>query len=50
MPTVEVARSFGGGLSSVKRYAKVAREGGGGSLRPTEESNPGRGAPRQTSA
>jgi transposase len=32
MPTVEVARTFGVGLSSVKRYAKVAREGG--SLRP----------------
>jgi transposase len=28
MPTVEVARAFGVGLSSVKRYAKVAREGG----------------------
>ena len=28
MHTVEVARTFGVGLSSVKRYAKVAREGG----------------------
>ena len=28
MPTVEVARTFGVGLSSVKRYARVAREGG----------------------
>jgi hypothetical protein len=27
MPTVEVARTFGAGLSSVKRYAKTAREG-----------------------
>ena len=38
MPTVEVARTFGVGLSSVKRYAKVVREGG--SLRP--KRNPGR--------
>ena len=38
MPTVEVARTFGLGLSSVKRYAKTAREGG--SLRP--KSSPGR--------
>jgi transposase len=38
MPTVEVARTFGVGLSSVKRYAKTAREGG--SLRP--KSSPGR--------
>src|SRR5829696_3998276 len=39
MPTVEVARTFGVGLSfSVKRYAKVAREGG--SLRP--KRSPGR--------
>ncbi len=38
MPTVEVARAFGVGLSSVKRYAKVAREGG--SLRP--KRSPGR--------
>src|ERR671932_2024502 len=36
--TVEVARTFGVGLSSVKRYAKVAREGG--SLRP--KRSPGR--------
>ena len=36
--TVEVARTFGVGLSSVKRYAKVAREGG--SLR--LEWSPGR--------
>ena len=28
MPTTEVARTFGVGLSSVKRYAKTAREGG----------------------
>ena len=28
MPTVEVACTFGVGLSSVKRYAKTAREGG----------------------
>jgi transposase len=28
MATVEVARTFGVGLSFVKRYAKVAREGG----------------------
>ena len=27
MPTNEVARAFGVGLSSVKRYAKTAREG-----------------------
>jgi transposase len=27
MPTLEVARTFGVGLSSVKRYAKTAREG-----------------------
>jgi transposase len=32
MPTVEVSRTFGVGLSSVKRYVKTAREGG--SLRP----------------
>jgi transposase len=39
MSTVEVARTFGGvGLSSVKRYAKVARQGG--SLRP--KRSPGR--------
>lgn len=38
MPTVEVARTFGVGLSSVKRYAKVARQGG--SLRP--KRSPGR--------
>jgi transposase len=38
MPTVEVARTFGVGLSSVKRYAKTAREGG--SLRP--KKSPGR--------
>src|SRR5215208_4217600 len=38
MPTVEVARTFGVGLSSVKRYAKTAREGG--SLRP--KRSPGR--------
>jgi transposase len=38
MPTVEVARTFGVGLSSVKRYARVAREGG--SLRP--KRSPGR--------
>ena len=38
VPTVEVARSFGVGISSVKRYAKVAREGG--SLRP--KRSPGR--------
>jgi transposase len=38
MPTVEVARTFGVGLSSVKRYAKVAREGG--SLHP--KRSPGR--------
>ena len=38
MATVEVARTFGVGLSSVKRYAKVAREGG--SLRP--KKSPGR--------
>ena len=38
MATVEVARTFGVGLSSVKRYTKVAREGG--SLRP--KSSPGR--------
>ena len=37
-PTVEVARTFGVGLSSVKRYAKTAREGG--SLRP--KRGPGR--------
>ena len=28
MPTVEAARTFGVGISSVKRYAKTAREGG----------------------
>jgi transposase len=38
MSTAEVARAFGVGLSSVKRYAKTAREGG--SLRP--KRNPGR--------
>jgi transposase len=38
MSTAEVARAFGVGLSSVKRYAKTAREGG--SLRP--KWNPGR--------
>jgi len=38
VPTVEVARTFGVGISSVKRYAKVAREGG--SLRP--KRSPGR--------
>jgi transposase len=38
MPTVEVTRTFGVGLSSVKRYAKTAREGR--SLRP--KSSPGR--------
>ena len=38
MCTVEVARTFGVVLSSVKRYAKVAREGG--SLRP--KRRPGR--------
>ena len=38
MPTVEVARTFGMGISSVKRYAKTAREGG--SLRP--KKSPGR--------
>jgi len=38
MPTTEVARTFGVGLSSVKRYAKTAREGG--SLHP--KSSPGR--------
>ena len=39
MPTVEVARAFGVGLSSVKRYAEVvAREGG--SLHP--KRSPGR--------
>lgn len=39
MPTVEVARTFGVGLSSVKRYAKVAREGG--SLRPKRGARAG---------
>ena len=38
MSTSEVARTFGVGLSSVKRYAKTAREGG--SLRPRR--SPGR--------
>jgi transposase len=38
VPTIEVARTFGVGISSVKRYAKVAREGG--SLRP--KRSPGR--------
>src|SRR3954471_18454041 len=38
VPTVEVARTFGVGISSVKRYAKTAREGG--SLRP--KKSPGR--------
>jgi len=38
MPTVEVVRTFGVGISSVKRYAKTAREGG--SLRP--KKSPGR--------
>ena len=36
MPTVEVARPFGVGLSSIKRYAKIAREGG--SLSPMSSS------------
>ena len=38
MPTVEVARTFGVGISSLKRYAKTVREGG--SLRP--KRSPGR--------
>ena len=38
MPTAAVARTFGVGISSVKRYAKTAREGG--SLRPRR--SPGR--------
>ncbi len=38
VPTIEVARTFGVGISSVKRYAKVAREGG--SLPP--KRSPGR--------
>ena len=38
MPTAAVARTFGVGISSVKRYAKTAREGG--SLRP--KRSPGR--------
>ena len=38
MPTIEVARTSGVGLSFVKRYAKVAREGR--SLRP--KKSPGR--------
>ena len=38
MPTSEVARAFGVGLSSVKRYTKTAREGG--SLSPRR--SPGR--------
>lgn len=38
MPTIEVARAFGVGLSSVKRHAKTAREGG--SLSPRR--SPGR--------
>ncbi len=38
MPTIEVARTFCVGISSVKRYAKTAREGG--SLRP--KRSPGR--------
>ena len=38
VPTVEVARTFGVGISSVKRYAKIAREGR--SLRP--KRSPGR--------
>ena len=38
IPTTEVARAFGVGLSSVKRYVKTTREGG--SLRP--KSSPGR--------
>jgi transposase len=38
MSTAEAARAFGVGLSSVKRYAKTAREGG--SLRP--KRSPGR--------
>jgi transposase len=38
MPTAAVARTFGVGISSVKRYAKTAREGG--SLRP--KKSPGR--------
>src|SRR5829696_2101908 len=46
MPTTEVARAFGVGISSVKRYAKTAREGG--SLRP--KSSPGRDPRRPTSA
>jgi transposase len=38
MPTVEVARSFGVGISSVKRYAKTARQGGS----PRPKKSPGR--------
>jgi len=37
VPTVEVARTFCVGLSSVKRYVKVAREGG--SLRSKRSSD-----------
>ncbi len=37
MLTAEVARAFGVGLSSVKRYAKMAREGR--SLHPKSSSN-----------
>ena len=33
MSTAEVARTFGVGLSTVKRYAAAAREGGSRSLR-----------------
>jgi transposase len=46
MPTFEVARAFGVGISSVKRYAKTAREGG--SLRP--KRSPVGLPPRPTSA
>ena len=46
MPTVEVARTFGVGLSSVKRYARVAREGGSLCARRGARA----GAPRPTSA
>jgi transposase-like protein len=46
MPTAAVARTFGVGISSVKRYAKTAREGG--SLRP--KKSPGRDPRRPASA
>ena len=39
MPTVEVARAFGVGVSTVKRYAAAAREGSRSLRRSTQAPN-----------